>query len=229
MEDKDRFEQTASGEMVASKETHKDEPRKKKKDSAKIDEHTAEIIKLKKSLEEKTKEAEENYNRFIRSCADLENFRKRVEKEKKEIVAFANDRLMKELLQVVDNMERALSHIDNKTDIESLKEGVGLTIDQLFSILKKFGLERISAVGERFNPNIHEAVSHEESNKHEPESVIKEFQKGYMLKGRLLRPAMVAVSRAPEKVQQEEEMSGENTETEHESEKDDNTKEEGML
>ncbi|MEE9591258.1 MAG: nucleotide exchange factor GrpE [Thermodesulfobacteriota bacterium] len=225
MEDKDRRKHTTSDEMTAGRDAHKDESEKKKKGTAKIDKLTIEVVKLKERLEEKTREAEENYNRFLRSCADLENFKKRMEKEKTEIVDFANDRLVKELLQVVDNMERALSHIDNKTDIESLKEGVGLTIDQLFSILKKFGLEQISAVGERFNPNIHEAVSHEESNNHEPESVIKEFQKGYMLKGRLLRPAMVAVSRAPERVRQEEKMSAENAETENESESDDNTKE----
>ncbi|MFQ5585426.1 MAG: nucleotide exchange factor GrpE [Thermodesulfobacteriota bacterium] len=183
--------------------SHQEPPGKKKRKRGKgadrRDDLLAEITSLTERLEEKTREAEENYNKYLKSCADLDNFKKRVEREKKELLDYANDKLIKELLHVIDNMERALSHINDGVDIRSLKEGLTLSIEQIFPMLKKFGLEKISAVGERFDPNMHEAVSHEESSEHAPETVIREFQKGYTLKGRLLRPSMVAVSKAPEK------------------------------
>ena len=170
---------------------------KRKKESDRIDELTEEIASLEERLAEKGGEAEENYNKFLKSCADLENFKKRVEREKKELLDYANDTLIKDMLNVIDNLERALSHVNDDVDIKSLKEGLALSIEQIFPTLNKFGLEKIVAVGEPFDPNIHEAVSHEESSEHSPEIVIREFQKGYKLKGRLLRPAMVAVSKAP--------------------------------
>jgi len=171
--------------------------RKKAKASGGVEALTAEIAALEERLAEKCQEAEANHNRFLKSCADLENYKKRVEREKKELLDYANDTLIKELLHVIDNMERALSHINDDVDIESLKEGLTLSIEQIFPMLEKFGLERVRAVGERFDPTVHEAVSHEVSSDHGPETVIREFQRGYTLKGRLLRPSMVAVSKEP--------------------------------
>ncbi|MBI2413113.1 MAG: nucleotide exchange factor GrpE [Deltaproteobacteria bacterium] len=153
------------------------------------------VSRLKSELEAKAKEAEENYNRYLRSVADLDNYRKRSEKEKQDAISFANECLISEILPVVDNFERALSHANGEENLESLRQGVKLTIDQMLAVLKKNGLQEIKSVGERFDPAIHHAITEEESG--EPGTVVKEFQRGYTLKGRLLRPAMVAVSKAP--------------------------------
>ena len=197
-EEKKHGEERHTPEEQAPEEHKKGaKKRRRGKGAVEVEKLTADVDALEARLAEKSQEAEANHNRFLKSCADLENFKKRVEREKKELLDYANDTLIKELLHVIDNMERALSHINDDVDIASLKEGLTLSIEQVFPMLEKFGLERIAAVGERFNPNVHEAVSHEVSNEHGPETVIREFQRGYTLKGRLLRPSMVAVSKEP--------------------------------
>ncbi len=153
-----------------------------------------EIIRLQSELDLKTKEAEENYAKFLRSCADLENYKKRVEKEKADIRDFANEKLIAEVLSVMDNFERALEHAEEK-NLDSLRQGMKLTADQMFSMLKKHGLQEIKSVGEKFDPAVHHAISHEERDGASAGTVLKEFQKGYFLRGRLLRPAMVAVAK----------------------------------
>jgi molecular chaperone GrpE len=163
---------------------------KKKKD--KKEEQLKELSKL---LEEKSCEAQENYQRFLRTCAELENFKKRAEREKADAIKFSNEGLLKELISILDNLERAVNHSDETHNTESLKEGVKLTMDELLKTLNKFGLEQVSAVGDKFDPNKHEAISVIESSEHEDGTVIKEFQKAYFLKERLLRPAMVSVSK----------------------------------
>ncbi len=168
-----------------------------------------ELHRLRAIVDAKTKEAEENHHRFLRAVADLENYKKRAEKEKSEIVQFANEELIKGLLPVLDNLERALEHADKTKDLESLKEGVRLTLGQMYSILEGFGLTRIEALGERFDPSRHEALSHEETGEHESGTVIKEFQRGYYLKKKLLRPSLVAVAKEPLK----EEKKGCDTDT----------------
>ncbi|MBI5682747.1 MAG: nucleotide exchange factor GrpE [Deltaproteobacteria bacterium] len=154
-----------------------------------------EIDQIKCVLDEKTRECEENYKRFLLSSADLNNYRKRTDREKEDLITFANERLIKELIVVVDNLERALEHINADADFNALRDGVKLTLDQFLVILKKFGLEQISSVGERFDPCKHEAINQEESKDHDFGIVIKEYQKGYFLKERLLRPAMVVVNK----------------------------------
>lgn len=148
-------------------------------------------------LEAKANEARENYDRFLRASADLDNYKKRVEREKAELVNFSNEGLITELLPVMDNLQRALEHSNaGHNNIESLREGVRLTIEQMLSTFKKSGVEEIKAEGERFDPALHHAISHDEAGDG-PEVVVKELQKGYLLKGRLLRPSMVAVARKP--------------------------------
>ncbi len=192
MEERNKIDEII--EDSAETELDLEEEEAKEKDAETLEK---EVAALRDQLEEKTREAEEYHNKFLRSRADFENYKKRVEKEKKEIREFANDTLIKELLTVIDNLERALSHINAENEFESLKEGVELTLSQMFSILKKFDLEQISAGGQKFDPNLHEALGHEESDDYEPETVMKELQKGYTLKGRLLRPARVIVSKEP--------------------------------
>jgi molecular chaperone GrpE len=157
-----------------------------------------EIARLRSELEQKTKEAEENYNKYLRSSADLENYRKRSEREKADAIAYANESIIEDVLLSVDNFERALAHANGADNIESLRQGVKLTLDKMYATFKKYGLEEVKSVGVKFDPSVHHAISHEESVEADPETVVQEFQKGYFLKGRLLRPAMVSVAKRPE-------------------------------
>lgn len=199
MNDKGQELTTNESAKECSEAEYKEEYKELTEGTAQIEDTVPELGKeieqLKSALDEKTREAEENYKRFLLSAADLNNYKKRTEKEKDELASFANEQLIKEMLVVVDNLERAMEHINIDTDLNALRDGIKLTLEQFLGILKKFGLEQISSIGERFNPLRHEAITEEESENHEPGTVIKEFQKGYFLKDRLIRPAMVAVSK----------------------------------
>jgi molecular chaperone GrpE len=172
-----------------------------------------EIEMLKAQMEEQAKQAEENYDRLLRAQAELENYKKRVEREKSSLVKFGNEELIKAILPVVDNLERALDHPPGE-NLDRLLEGVKITYNQLFQVLEKFGLTPIAAVGEPFDPGKHEAMMQVESADHEPNTVVSELQKGYFLNDRLLRPAMVSVARAPG---QEEEGNEHGSQDEEES------------
>jgi molecular chaperone GrpE len=141
--------------------------------------------------------SDENYERLLRLTAEFENYKKRVEREMNDFRKFANESLMKEILPVVDNLERALA-IECKHDddaFKGLKEGVEMTLKGLTDSLEKFGVVPLEAMGEPFDPNFHQAVSQEESDEHPDSTVFKELQKGYLINDRLLRPSMVIVSR----------------------------------
>jgi len=158
-----------------------------------------EIERLHSELDAKDKEAKANHDKFLRAVADLENYKRRTSKEVADAKSYANERLIAEILPAIDNFERALGHA-NGTEGEnpgSIAEGIKLIVDQMCGVLKKAGLEEVAALGEKFDPAVHHAISEEESADAAPGTVVKEFQKGYFLKGKLLRPSMVAVSRAP--------------------------------
>jgi len=173
-------------------ESHGDikHPKKKKEEK--------ETEELKKKLEEKEKEAKEYYDRLLRAAADLENFKKRAAKDKEEWTKFATEDLIKAILPVIDNLERAVNHAEKVADTGVMIEGVRLTLKQILQTLNRFGLAPFESVGKPFDPAIHEAMLVVESNQHEPNSVVEEFQKGYLLNDRLLRPATVSVSKLPE-------------------------------
>jgi molecular chaperone GrpE len=158
-----------------------------------------EIEELKKKLEEKEKEAKENFDRFLRMAADLENYKKRAAKEKEEYVKFGNEDLIKAILPFIDNLERAVNHAEKVEDAGVMIEGVRLTIQQILQALNRFGLSSFESVGKPFDPSMHEAMLVIENDQHEPNQVLEEFQKGYLLNNRLLRPATVSVSKRPEK------------------------------
>jgi molecular chaperone GrpE len=158
-----------------------------------------EIGELKKKLEEKEKEAKENYDRLLRTAADFENYKKRAAKEREDWTKFANEDLIRAVLPFIDNLERAVNHAQKVVDTGVLIEGVRLTIQQLLQTLSKFGLSSFESVGKPFDPAMHEAMLVVETNALEPNQVVEEFQKGYFLNDRLLRPATVSVSKAPEK------------------------------
>ena len=134
-------------------------------------------------------------DQVLRARAEFDNFRKRTAREVERIRKTAAESLIHELLGVVDNLELALKHGD--TDKNALAEGVRLVHKQILDVLERNGLERIDAVGQKFDPNIHEAVAQSPSDQIEMDYVIDEFQRGYRLGGQILRPSKVLVSRGP--------------------------------
>ncbi len=136
-----------------------------------------------------------NYDRYLRAQAEIENMKKRFKREKEEWVKYSNESLIKEILPIMDNLERAVTHANNEAALSPVTEGIELTIRSLKSALSKFGLEDVKAEGEPFDPGLHEAVSQVHEEEVEPGRVVKEIQKGYLLNKRLIRPAMVIVSK----------------------------------
>jgi molecular chaperone GrpE len=160
-----------------------------------FDPETADGDTLLAKYRELEDELSETRERVLRTAADAENFKKRLQREKEEQTRYANESLVRELLPVIDNLERALEHSEVGADQGGLLEGINMTLKGFLDTLTRFGCTSVEAAGKPFDPNFHEAVSQEESADHEPNTVLRELQKGYMLKERLLRPAMVLVSK----------------------------------
>jgi molecular chaperone GrpE len=154
-----------------------------------------EISRLKDSLAKQEEVSASYLEQIKRLQADFENWRKRVEQEKLYLIENASAQLIQKLLPVLDNFERALSHADNQHEKASFKEGMELIYRQLCTLLREEGLTPIEAKGVVFDPNLHEAYAFEEISEGEDHRVIEEARKGYILKGRLLRPALVKVSK----------------------------------
>ena len=152
----------------------------------------SELIEKVRALQEKSAE---NFDLYLRSQAEMENVRKRSKKEKEDWVKYANETLIKEILPVMDNLENALSHSNNENSLHALREGIALTLKGLKDSLAKAGVEEVKAKGEPFDPCFHEAVSELEDPDTKPGIVVHELQRGYVLNQRLIRPAMVVVSR----------------------------------
>ncbi len=143
--------------------------------------------------------ADKNYELFLRAQAEIENMKKRFKKEREDLLKFSNESLIKQLLSVVDNLEKAISHSQEQSSLKALTEGVELTLQGLRDTLNKAGLSEVKTTGETFDPNFHEAVSEQENNSVEPGIILHELQKGYTLNDRLIRPAMVVVSKSETK------------------------------
>jgi len=141
---------------------------------------------------EVSKEEEELNVRYLRLAADFQNFRKRVEKEKGDIYAYANEKIVVELLDVIDNFERALEH--SKDNSEGFAEGMSMIFKQFRGVLEKSGVEEMNAIGEPFDPNFHHAVLTENSVEYKSGEVTQVLQKGYLLNKKIIRPAMVKVA-----------------------------------
>ncbi|MDD2335738.1 MAG: nucleotide exchange factor GrpE [Geobacteraceae bacterium] len=153
------------------------------------------IQQLEEALAIKEAEVAANWDKYLRERADLENYRRRVQKEKEDLMKYGNECLLSEILPVLDNMERALDHASEES-LSAIIEGVTLTRSMLLSVLKKFGVEPIETKGATFDSAFHQAMCQIESNDVAPNCVIEEYQKGYLLNDRLLRPAMVSVAAA---------------------------------
>ena len=148
------------------------------------------------ALDELRRERDALQDRLLRTAAEFDNYRKRVERERRDLAAFAAADVMLDLLPIIDNLERALQAAPG-SDAESLRRGVDLIHKQMLDVLRKRGVTPIEALGADFDPNIHEAVVHEPSEEHREGEVMQELQRGYTLSDRLLRPSMVKVARRP--------------------------------
>lgn len=146
-------------------------------------------------LEEEKKALEDKY---LRNVAEFDNYRKRVSRDQNEYSKYATEKLLKELLVVVDNLERALHHGESVPELKGWLEGVELTFKQFLEILGKFGVSGFESVGKPFDPSRQQAMAQVESDSHEDNRVVEELQKGYMLHERVLRPALVTVSKRKE-------------------------------
>jgi molecular chaperone GrpE len=144
-------------------------------------------------LEQAEAKADENWDRYLRTAAELENVRKRAARDVENAHRFALERFSKELLAVRDSLEMGLAAIDS-ANVESLIEGSEATLKILGNTMQQFGIEVVDPAGEPFDPEFHEAISMQPSDDVEPGSVVTVVQKGYSLNGRLLRPAMVIVA-----------------------------------
>jgi molecular chaperone GrpE len=157
----------------------------------------AEVADLQAALKEKSREAEEHYERLLRLAAEMENLKKRQEKDRAELLQFANESLIKELLPVVDNLELALNHGRQLETPAPLLEGLEMVHQGFLKALEKFGVTPLASVGQAFDPAFHNAVMQEETSEVPNSTIVKELQKGYLFRGRLLRPAMVVVAYNP--------------------------------
>lgn len=148
-----------------------------------------------KELQDAKALADENYQRYLRAQADFDNFRRRTLKEKEDLAKFASMKLVSDLVPVLDNFERAIAANTADSASDSFAKGVDMIYRQFLGVLEQEGLAAMNAVGQPFNPELHQAVMQVESDEYEEGTVVEELQKGYTLKERVLRPAMVKVSK----------------------------------
>lgn len=153
---------------------------------------------MEQDLEDARGRAEENWNKLLRIQAEQDNLRKRSQRDIENAHKYALEKFVNELLPVKDSLELGLSAAEGEGDIEKIRQGTELTLKMFADVLAKFGVEEVNPVGEKFDPEHHQAMSMQENAEVAPNSVLAVMQKGYLLNDRLVRPAMVVVSKAPE-------------------------------
>ncbi len=168
-----------------------------------------ELALLQTQLAAAEADVKQHYDLLLRERAELENFKRRIQREKSESLRFASEPLLRDLLPVIDNLERAVEHAKGNEGGQALVEGVELVLRSLLDTIGRHGVRRVPAKGESFDPSQHEAVLQVEHTEVAPNTVLDEHQSGYQLHDRLLRPAMVSVSKAPPAAQQEGEEKSE--------------------
>lgn len=182
--------------MGKNKTKNEDKDAGKNKDNKNNDVvEIAEVDLLIQQLDEQTKLCDEYKDKFLRAQADFDNFKKRSAKERISIMKFANEDLILELLEVVDNFERAMDSIDQVHDTSSIKDGVSMVYKQLMNVLTQKGLIKIEALNKEFDPNQHEAIASVESDLEE-NTIVEVVIEGYMLNDKVVRPSKVIVAKA---------------------------------
>src|SRR5665648_573876 len=198
---KDDMKETTKDDMKEdTKEKMKDNMKEKVKEPEETEEAKTDGFRKAKHKEVKQKEEEAQKAeeeavgiKYLRLMADFQNYKRRVEKEKSDIYAFANEKIVLELLDVIDNFERALSHQGEEENV--ISEGMNMIYKQLKAVLEKSGLQEIEALGQEFDPNLHNAVMMEDSEEYEPGKVTLVMQKGYFLNKKVIRHTMVRVAK----------------------------------
>ncbi|HUV77325.1 MAG TPA: nucleotide exchange factor GrpE [Desulfobacterales bacterium] len=183
-----------------------------KNDSNKEDK--AETVDPLKEMEEKLEsmeqEAKENYDRLLRTSAEFENYQKRAAREMNDFRKFANESFVKAMLPVVDNLDRAIESSNNDKHADtSVLEGVKMTLKEILKVFDQYNVKPFESLGKTFDPSLHQAVMQEETEEHPENSVVQELQKGYMMHDRLLRPAMVVVSKTKTKSENQKKINKE--------------------
>ncbi len=191
--------------------TEIEENGKKKKISKEIDsgkedkEKNDDPLKVMEArLESMEQESKDSHDRFLRVSAEFENYKKRAAREMNDFRKFANESFVKAMLPVVDNLDRAIeSSSDDDHSNSSVVEGVNMTLKEILKIFEQFGVKPFASLGKTFDPALHQAVMQEESDDHPEKTILNELEKGYMMHDRLLRPAMVVVSKKTDSENQE--------------------------
>ncbi len=191
--------------------TEIEENGKQKKISKEIDsgkkdkEKTDDPLKVMKArLESVEQELKDSHDRFLRVSAEFENYKKRAAREMNDFGKFANESFAKAMLPVVDNLDRAIESSSNDDhSIRSVVEGVNMTLKEIRKIFEQFGVKPFESLGKTFDPALHQAVMQKETDNHPEKTILNELEKGYMMHDRLLRPAMVVVSKTTESENQE--------------------------
>ena len=194
-DDKELPEKTKSTESKKYKSMNKEEIIRKiieKEEELKNIEE--ELSETKKLVQEKDNLSKEYLKHLERLQADFDNYKKRQEKKQKEFIEFANEELINNLLSVLDNLERALISTENEKDTKAIKEGINNTLKEFHNILNKEGVKPMQSIGHRFDPYKHEAVMRIDTDKYSEDTITEEFRKGYYIKSKVLRPAMVKVA-----------------------------------
>jgi len=181
-------------EEDAQEETVQDKSAEAKPEEAEAPAEETEIT-AEQEMVKMQRELEEANDTMLRLAAELDNYKKRVAKERESLIKYATQDIIQELLPILDNFERAIESTGKSKDRDSLLEGVRMIFKQMYDTLERKGISRIDAVGETFDPAIHEAVMQLVSEEHPENVVVQELQKGYMLHDRVIRPSMVAVSK----------------------------------
>ena len=158
-------------------------------------EHGGDLESLQAQLAEKDKEIAELKDKYLRTLAESENARKRIRQQSEESIRIQREAILRDLLPIIDNLERALAAARNGTDTRTIVDGVEMTVRALIDFLRAQGVTPIQSVGQSFDPNRHEAVDHVASQAHPPNTVVDEFHRGYLIGERVLRPARVSVSK----------------------------------
>lgn len=169
------------------------------KDKVEVDDQADEMVNISKTelddLRKKASADSEYHDKMLRTMADMENLRKKLDRDRKDYVNYANREMIGDLLPVLDNFDRALKSVEKTEESAPYLQGVEMIYKQLEELLKKQGLEEIKALGEPFNPHLHEAVQTEETDSCPEDTILDVIMKGYLFRGGMLRPSAVKVSR----------------------------------
>jgi molecular chaperone GrpE len=168
----------------------------------------SELEKLRDAIKDLQKEKDEIFGKLQRVSADYINYQKRVSKQTTDTIAYEKEKVIKTLLPALDNFEHTLQNAHSAESTDVFIKGIRIIYDQILDILKSHGVERIDALGAKFNPAMHEVIAQKTEPEKEENIVLEEFQKGYKLNGRVLRPSKVIINKLPQEKELEQEPAG---------------------